>query len=184
MTFLTNQTGPYAALFTSGPGPAGWSLSQWWQASYYWGLKFRQCHVLIPWTARRSNQLIPKEINPEYSLEGLMLKLRRQYFGHLIQRANSLEKILMLGKIEGKRRRRQQRMRWVDGIIDSMGMSLSRLWKTGRGMEAWRASVHESDMTERLNNNSNILINANDLDLQGEITQGTFVPLHSTAGDT
>ena len=73
--FSLTQIGPYAALFTSGPGPAGWSLSQWWWASYCWGLKFRQCHVLIPWTARRSNQLILKEINPEYSLEGLMLKL-------------------------------------------------------------------------------------------------------------
>ena len=81
----------------------------------------------VPWTARRSNQLILKEINPEYSLEGLMLKLKLQYFGHLIQRANSLEKTLMLGKIEGKRIRGQQRMRWLNGITDSMDMSLCKL---------------------------------------------------------
>ena len=81
----------------------------------------------VPWTARRSNKSILKEINPEYSLEGLMLKLKLQYFGHLMQRANSLEKTLMLGKIEGRRIRGQQRMRWLDGIIDSMDMSLSKL---------------------------------------------------------
>ena len=81
----------------------------------------------VPWTARRSNQSILKEISPEYSLEGLMLKLRLQYFGHLMQRTDSLEKSLMLGKIEGRRRRGQQRMRWLDGIMDSMGMSLSKL---------------------------------------------------------
>ena len=77
----------------------------------------------VPWTAKRSNQSIPKEINPEYSLEGLMLKLKLQYFGHLMQRADSLEQTLMLGKIEGRRRRRQQRMRWLDGITDSMDVS-------------------------------------------------------------
>ena len=81
----------------------------------------------VPWTARRSNQSILKEINPEYSLEGLMLKLKLQYFGHLMQRANSLEKTLILGKIEGRRRRRQQRLRWLDGITDSTDMSLSKL---------------------------------------------------------